>query len=183
MTRPRRDVQGRPAAIFAAVALLAACGGSPPTPPSPVLVGVGGAVSGLTDEGLVLACPGLPELAVHAGAVSFVFAGRAPAGAAYDVTVRSRPAGQACLVEAGAGTAGATDVTGVRVVCSRAWRQVAGGAAHSVGVTVDGDLYAWGDGEQGQRALGRRHGGRRRVGLRVPGEARAKLFQRTATAA
>jgi hypothetical protein len=81
---------------------------------------VSGTVAGLSGSGLVLATPGLPDLAVRAGANSFTFTGRLQPGSLLAVDVARQPSGppQTCTVAGGSGTVGRGDVTGVSVSCS-----------------------------------------------------------------
>jgi 6-phosphogluconolactonase (cycloisomerase 2 family) len=91
-------------------------------------VTVGGTVSGLTAAGLVLKDNGGDNLTVAANATTFTFATPVQTGAAYAVTVSTQPTGETCTVSGGSGTAGATAVTTVSIVCS------------SVTVTVGGTI-------------------------------------------
>jgi ZU5 domain len=89
---------------------------------------VGGAVSGLTGSGLVLANPGSSNLPIAADG-SFTFAPTVGAGSAYAVSVLTQPAGQTCTVVNGSGTANA-NVTNVAVSCAavsavKAWQTAA----------------------------------------------------------
>jgi hypothetical protein len=79
---------------------------------------VGGAVSGLTGSGLVLQNNSGDDLAVT-GDGPFTFAGTAPAGASYAVTVKTQPGdpAQLCEVTNGGGTIGSANVTNVAVTC------------------------------------------------------------------
>ena len=52
-------------------------------------------------------------------------------GAAYSVTVKTNPSGQACTVSSGSGTVGSANVTNVAVTCSNT-------ASYTVGGTVSG---------------------------------------------
>jgi Putative esterase len=76
---------------------------------------VGGTVSGLSGT-VVLQDNGGDDLSVGANG-SFTFATALAAGAAYNVTVKTNPAGQACTVASGSGTIGSADVTGVGITC------------------------------------------------------------------
>ncbi|HET8539376.1 MAG TPA: Ig-like domain-containing protein [Anaeromyxobacter sp.] len=105
---------------------------------------IGGVVSGLTADGLVLSTPGLPDLAVPSGATQFAFGVEVPSGTAYAVTVAAQPAGLRCAVLNGSGTVADRDVIGVLVDCGATWKQVAAGGHHVVAVKNDGSLYAWG---------------------------------------
>jgi len=78
---------------------------------------VGGSISGLSAAGLVLNDSADP-LPVAAGATSFVMPGTLPAGAAYDITVQTQPAGLTCAVINGQGTVGSAPVTNISVDCA-----------------------------------------------------------------
>jgi hypothetical protein len=80
---------------------------------------VGGTVSGLTGTGLVLQNNGADDLAVSLNG-SFNFAATVADGAAYAVTVKTRPASptQACAVNDGSGTVTGANVSGITVECS-----------------------------------------------------------------
>jgi 6-phosphogluconolactonase (cycloisomerase 2 family) len=89
---------------------------------------VGGTVSGLSGAGLVLQDNGGDDLPVSATG-AFTFATRVASGAGYAVSVKAQPINpsQTCAVTGGAGTVGATDVTGVSVTCSTNTYSVGGG--------------------------------------------------------
>jgi len=94
---------------------------------------VGGSVSGLTGNGLVLRNNGADDLAVAVNG-TFTFATPVADGAAFAVTVSAQPANpaQVCTVNnsAGAGAVAGAPVTGVSVVCST--------ISHTVGGSVSG---------------------------------------------
>jgi putative esterase len=77
---------------------------------------VGGTVSGLTGT-VVLQDNGADNLTVTANG-PFTFATALASGAAYAVTVKTNPTGQACAVTNGSGTMGSANVTNVTVTCS-----------------------------------------------------------------
>lgn len=78
---------------------------------------VGGNVSGLgAGKSVVLQNNAGDDLALSANA-NFTFAAAVASGSAYNVTVKTQPAGQTCSVTNGAGTIG-NNVTNVRVICS-----------------------------------------------------------------
>ena len=77
---------------------------------------VGGTVSGLSGP-VVLEDNGGDEVTVSADG-SFTFPTALAAGAAYAVTVRTKPPGQTCSVSGGSGTIAAADVTSVAVTCT-----------------------------------------------------------------
>jgi alpha-tubulin suppressor-like RCC1 family protein len=112
---------------------------------------LGGTISGLVADGLVLASPGLPDLAVAANATTFSFAKLLPEGARYAVTLRHLAAGQVCQVTSGAGSASTADVADVAITCaSPAWSTVVSGAGTTYAFNADGSLWAWGWNDWGQ---------------------------------
>ena len=74
---------------------------------------IGGSVSGLSGT-VVLQDNGGDDLSVSANG-AFTFATKLPAGAAYNVTVKTNPSGQTCTVAGGSGTVGSANVTNVAV--------------------------------------------------------------------
>ena len=90
---------------------------------------VGGNVSGLSGT-VVLQNNSGDDLSVST-AGPFTFATDLANGAAYNVTVKTNPAGQTCAVTSGSGTISSANVTNVAVTCSAA-------ATYSVGGTVSG---------------------------------------------
>ncbi len=123
---PPRDTVSHPVRAGLALlcaAVLAACGGGGGggdggggggggnTPHT-----IGGRVDGLTGTGLVLQNNGGNDLAV-AAAGNFQFTQTVAHGGAYAVTVHTQPAGQACAVANGSGTANAA-VSNIVVNCS-----------------------------------------------------------------
>ena len=86
------------------------------SPPPLTTYSIGGTVSGLSGT-VVLQDNGGDDLSVSAnGAVTF--ATKLPTGAAYNVTVKTNPAGQTCTVAGGSGTVGSANVTNVAVSCT-----------------------------------------------------------------
>ncbi|MCA1779888.1 MAG: hypothetical protein LC637_11035 [Xanthomonadaceae bacterium] len=79
---------------------------------------IGGNVSGLAGNGLVLRNNGSDNLAIS-GNGSFTFTTPVPDGDMYDVTVASQPTGpvQNCSVSNGSGTVSGANVTNVQVTC------------------------------------------------------------------
>ena len=90
---------------------------------------VGGTVSGLSGT-VALQDNGGDDLSVSASG-AFTFATALAAGSAYNVTVKTNPAGQTCSVANGSGTVGSSDITNIAVTCTAA-------ATHQVGGTVSG---------------------------------------------
>jgi hypothetical protein len=113
------------------LAAASACGDdnteSPPPPSS--TFSIGGTISGLTAEGLVLQNNGGDDLAVAANTTSFVFGTKITSGSAYSVTVLTQPAGEDCTVTSGSGIATA-DVQSVSITCAeqhvREWTWMGG---------------------------------------------------------
>src|SRR5215472_629139 len=92
---------------------------------------VGGTASGLSGSA-VLQDNGGDNLTVTANG-TFTFATKLAAGAAYNVTVATSPAGQTCTVANGTGTIGSANVTGVTVTCTNT-----SAPTYSVGGTASG---------------------------------------------
>jgi 6-phosphogluconolactonase (cycloisomerase 2 family)/alpha-tubulin suppressor-like RCC1 family protein len=82
---------------------------------------IGGTINGLTGAGLVLRNNGGDDLAVPANATNFTFNTAIAAGAPYNVSVQTQPAGQTCTVQnaTATGTANA-NVTSVAITCGSA---------------------------------------------------------------
>jgi len=103
---------------LAPLILLAGCGGgggdSGPAP-TPRFT-VGGSVSGLSGNGLVLA-NGTDTIAVNAGATAFTLPTTLTSGSPFSVTVQTQPTGQTCTVAGGTGTMGSANVTAAAVTC------------------------------------------------------------------
>jgi sugar lactone lactonase YvrE len=78
---------------------------------------LGGTITGLTVDGLVLA-NGADRLAVPAHATAFTLATAVAYGSAYQVTVQTQPAGLACAVSQGSGVMPDGPVTSVTVSCT-----------------------------------------------------------------
>src|ERR1700761_5417999 len=95
---------------------------------------VGGTVSGLAAGGtVVLEDNGASDLSVTANGAFTIATGQA-AGAAYNVTVKTSPAGQTCTVANGTGTVGSANVTSVAVTCTTS----GGGGTGGLQVTYTG---------------------------------------------
>lgn len=77
---------------------------------------VGGSVSGLTGEGLVLSNNNAETLAIE-GNGNFVFATRLSRGSAYSVTIVTQPSGQACSVNNGNGTVSGSNISNIEISC------------------------------------------------------------------
>jgi uncharacterized repeat protein (TIGR03803 family) len=90
---------------------------------------LGGTVTGLTADGLVLANGGA-ALVVASGATTFTFPAALGAGTRFAVSVTSAPIGLTCSVANGTGTMSSSNVTQVVVTCSD--------RAYSLGGTISG---------------------------------------------
>jgi len=90
--------------------------GSITTDPAAPTYSIGGNVSGLTGNDLVLQNNGADDLPVAADG-PFIFVTKLADAAAYAVTVSTQPTGQTCSVTDGSGTIATADVTNVAVTC------------------------------------------------------------------
>jgi hypothetical protein len=115
----RTSVRAGGFAILLASAWLSGCGGGGGGG-SVATYRVGGKVSGLLGEGLVLTA-NATDVAVNGSGV-FVFPNVAD-GSAYKVTIKNQPGKptQTCNVVNGAGTVAGADVTDIEVVCPEVW--------------------------------------------------------------
>jgi hypothetical protein len=122
---------------------------------------VGGTITGLTAEGLVLQNNGADDLSVPAGATTFSFAAKVARLAPYRVTVLTQPhQGISCGPVLTAGLAACSDLV-VPLVCTTppSWKQVSAGWSSTLALGEDGALWAWGDsslGTVGDGTLGER---------------------------
>jgi len=84
--------------------------------------GLGGTITGLSGNGLVLAAGTAPNQTVSplSGSSSFSFPTKLFFGAAYNVTVQTQPAGLRCRVASGSGTMAMAEVNSVAVTCQPA---------------------------------------------------------------
>jgi fibronectin type 3 domain-containing protein/predicted transcriptional regulator len=103
------------------------------TTPS-AMYSVGGSVSGLSGS-VVLRNNGGDDLSVSANG-SFTFATKLADGSAYNVTVKTNPAGQTCAVASGSGTVSGGNVTGVAVTCTTTPTYSVGGSVSGLSGTV-----------------------------------------------
>ena len=104
-------LQPRMLAAVLVAAALTACGGSTVSN-----ISLGGSVSGLSVDGLVLS-DGLGSVSIAANATSFTFPSRVNVGYGYTVTVQTQPAGLTCSVANASGTTGTSDIATVQVTC------------------------------------------------------------------
>jgi len=132
--RPARRSLNPSIALLAGL-LGAGCGGDDPFPKDPAAAfSVGGTVSGLKGEGLILQNNGGDDLPIESDG-AFVFAEPLGAGADYAVTVAATPDGQICSVKNGEGTIAGSNVTHVSVSCED---DAAPTPTRSIGGTVTG---------------------------------------------
>lgn len=85
---------------------------------STTLFTIGGTITGLTSNGLVLQNNGSDNLSVNANASNFTFSQAIPRGTSYHVTVLSQPTFQTCTVTNGTGTDVTTNIDSVTVTCN-----------------------------------------------------------------
>ena len=115
-----------------------ACGGgedpaAPPPPPPVAQHAVGGTVTGLVGT-LVLANGTEAELTITANGS---YATNVLQGQAYNIVVRTQPAGQTCVVENGSGVV-AGPVTNILVTCTTNTYTVGGSITGLLGVVTCG---------------------------------------------
>ncbi len=126
------------AAMLCTILLLAACGGggSQNPPPPPVTITVGGNVTGLAGNSVVLRLNDGTNLIVNANG-SFVFPGTIASGATYSVTVQTQPTNpvQTCVLVNATGSA-STNITSVTVTCNTDLYHVSGTITGLAGGTV-----------------------------------------------
>jgi hypothetical protein len=77
---------------------------------------IGGTVSGVTADGLVVQDNGADDLPLHDGAFTFTTA--IVDGGSYAVTIKSLPTGEDCTIASGSGTVAGAPVTTVQVACN-----------------------------------------------------------------
>jgi len=99
--------------------LIQSCGsGAPDSSGIPNNYTVGGSVSNLVDNGLVLQNNGCDDLVISTSSTSFTFPTTIADGDDYNVTVKTQPETQLCMVTQASGTVSGTNVTNVGVQCS-----------------------------------------------------------------
>jgi uncharacterized repeat protein (TIGR03803 family) len=111
---------------------------------------VGGTITGLTADGLVLLDNGGDAITLGTGATQFTMSTGIAYGSAYAITVQTAPQGLVCSVSDGAGTMGAAGVTNVSIGCMPNFTLLysfAGGSSdgadpyHSLILASDGNFY------------------------------------------
>ncbi|AUH71484.1 beta-propeller fold lactonase family protein [Legionella sainthelensi] len=96
---------------------------------------IGGSISGLTTDGLVLQNNGGDDLPVSANATSFQFSTPIAEGGSYAVTIRHQPAGLTCTIDNATGNNVMANVTDISIVCSVTTYTIGGAIS---GLTTDG---------------------------------------------
>jgi len=81
---------------------------------------IGGSITGLTADGLILKNNGGDDISVASGSTSFSFTTQVANGGEYSVTVSTQPTGLSCSVANASGTVSSADVTDVAITCSAA---------------------------------------------------------------
>ena len=139
--------------------LLVGCGSRSPdhpdaaNPDAPVpAFTVGGTVSGLVSDGLVLANNGGDALAVASDG-PFVFATPVPDAAPFAVTVLTQPSGELCDVAGATGMIASANVDSVAVTCHGTTVSLAIDGSTACSVRIDGTLWCWGEFVHGSMAL------------------------------
>jgi hypothetical protein len=117
-------------AALAMVATLAGCGGK-------AQYVVGGTVTNLNTDGLVLVNNGGNDLSVAAGATSFAFSKEIDYGTTYNITVKTQPAHMTCSVTSGNASAGYNVTIQAAVTCVQNTYTV-GGQYSGVTAAADG---------------------------------------------
>ena len=110
-----------PAALGCSLLALSGCWGNDPSVPAPTVApapksyAIGGTVSGLHANGLVLA-NGAATVAVSSEESTFQFATSVASGTSYSVSVQTQPTGESCSIAGGSGTVTAA-VSSIAVTC------------------------------------------------------------------
>ena len=85
---------------------------------SPISFTIGGTISDLTANGLILQNNGADNLSINSGATEFSFATPVTEGGSYHVTIFQQPTGLTCTVGNASGTNVNTEITNITVICS-----------------------------------------------------------------
>jgi hypothetical protein len=104
---------------------------TPPPPPTPETYTVGGTITGLNADGMVLLLNSGNNLSIPAGATTFTFPNGLATGTTYAVGVLAPPPTQRCTITNGFGTIASANVTNVTIACNSF-------GAFSLGGTVSG---------------------------------------------
>lgn len=87
---------------------------------------IGGTISGLNTNGLVLQNNGVDDLTLTSGDTSFTFSTPVAAASGYNVTVLSQPTGSTCTVNNGSGSEVNANVTDISIICSATTYTISG---------------------------------------------------------
>ncbi|KTD67464.1 transmembrane protein, partial [Legionella santicrucis] len=96
---------------------------------------IGGSISGLTTNGLILLNNGSDNLSVPANATSFQFSTLIAAGGSYSVTIQQQPTGLTCTIDNASGTDIMANVTNISIICSATTYTIGGSIS---GLTANG---------------------------------------------
>ena len=105
---------------------------------------VGGTITGLSGNSLVLQNNLGDDLTVASGSTSFTFPTAVADNSAYSVTVMTAPTSptQSCVVSSGSGTIASSNITGVSIACTTSTYTIGGTlsglSSGSVGITLNG---------------------------------------------
>ena len=112
--------------------LLSSCGGGSSTPTPTPTYSIGGTVSGLTSDSLVLKNNNGDDLTIPANSTSFTFNSALVSGAIYAGTVGAQPAAQTCTVSHGSGTIATLNIANIIVTCKSQFAYVVNSSANTV---------------------------------------------------
>lgn len=106
--------------FFSLLLMVSSCGGrTSDNRGAPLDHSVGGTVSNLLVDGLVLQNNGCDDLAIEANSTSFTFPTPIAEGEGYNVTVKTQPVKtQICMVTQATGTVSGANVANVDIQCS-----------------------------------------------------------------
>ena len=121
--------------MVSVIVALAGCGESAKAPPPAAALTVGGSVSGLAGNGLLLQLNGANDLAVNVNG-KFNFANVLAKGSSYTVTVKASPSSpvrQTCKVSQGSGSIASTPINNIVITCTTKSLAVGGTVSGLVG--------------------------------------------------
>ena len=93
---------------------------------------ISGSISSLTTNGLVLQNNGTDDINISNSATSFYFSNKITKGGSYNVTVKTQPSGQTCLVNNGNGTNVNENVSNINISCQNKIAFVTNGGNNTV---------------------------------------------------
>lgn len=100
-----------------------------------VMQSIGGSVTNLTTDGLVINLDGRESLAISSGSTSYTFAELLPDYTSHTASIKSQPAGQICSLSSTYTSVWGSSVSDLNVTCSNGPHQIGGSA---IGVTATG---------------------------------------------